>query len=84
MATRLEAVLDAVDADFAALARAAHDLVGTAGNFDARELQSLAARIERVSREGASAEASALAAGVGETAWRTATAMSSWLAARAA
>jgi hypothetical protein len=58
-----------VDADFAALARAAHDLVGTAGNFGARELQSLAARIERASREGASAEALALAAGVGETAW---------------
>jgi CheY-like chemotaxis protein len=85
-ATEMVASIEAAtgNADFAALARAAHDLVGTAGNFGARELQSLAARIERASREGASAEALALAAGVGETASRTATAMSSWLAARAA
>jgi PAS domain S-box-containing protein len=85
-ATEMVASIEAAtgSADFTALARAAHDLVGTAGNFGARELQSLAARLERASREGARTEALALAAEVGETASRTATAMSSWLAARAA
>jgi PAS domain S-box-containing protein len=71
-------------ADFVALARTAHDLVGTAGNFGAREMQLLAARLERAARNGAHAEALALAAEVDPTASRTASALSSWLAARAA
>jgi CheY-like chemotaxis protein len=72
------------DADFMALAKAAHDLIATAGNFGARELQSLATRLERASRAGAEAEVLALAAEVGPAASRTAAAMSTWLAARAA
>jgi signal transduction histidine kinase/CheY-like chemotaxis protein/HPt (histidine-containing phosphotransfer) domain-containing protein len=71
-------------ADFAAMARAAHDLLATAGNFGARELQSLAGRLERASRAGRQSEALALATEVGATASRASTAMSSWLAARAA
>jgi signal transduction histidine kinase/ActR/RegA family two-component response regulator/HPt (histidine-containing phosphotransfer) domain-containing protein len=71
-------------ADFTALTKVAHDLIATAGNFGARELQSLATRLERASRAGAEAEALALAAEVGPAASRTATAMSIWLATRAA
>jgi HPt (histidine-containing phosphotransfer) domain-containing protein len=70
--------------DLAALARAAHDLIGTAGNFGARELQSLATRLERAARDGAQPEALALAGEVGVTASRTSTAISSWLGERAA
>jgi signal transduction histidine kinase/CheY-like chemotaxis protein len=71
-------------ANYATLAYAAHDLVGMAGNFGARELQSLATLIERALREGSHFEALALAAEVGATGSRAAAAISSWLAARAA
>jgi signal transduction histidine kinase/ActR/RegA family two-component response regulator/HPt (histidine-containing phosphotransfer) domain-containing protein len=70
-------------ADLSALARSAHELVGMAGNFGARELQSLAARLERASRQGAQVEALGLAMEVDAAASRTATAMSSWLKGRA-
>jgi signal transduction histidine kinase/DNA-binding NarL/FixJ family response regulator len=70
-------------ANFAVLARDAHNLIGTAGNFGARELQSLATRLERAARKG-DPEALVLAGEVGGTASRTSTAMSIWLAARAA
>jgi HPt (histidine-containing phosphotransfer) domain-containing protein len=71
-------------ADFAAMAKIAHNLIATAGSFGARELQALATRLESASRAGTRSEALALAAEVGPAASRAATALSGWLAARAA
>jgi CheY-like chemotaxis protein len=71
-------------ADFAAMAKIAHNLIATAGSFGARELQALATRLESASRAGTRSEALALAAEVGPAASRAAAALSGWLAARAA
>ncbi len=60
---RIAAMADA--ADLAALAREAHDLVGTAGNFGARRVHRLATALEAACRDGRTAEVRRLIAEIG-------------------
>lgn len=67
-----QAETGAAAGDLGALAKTAHDLVSTSGNFGARRVQALARRLEAACKSGEAAEVITLAAGIrsaSEQAW---------------